>query len=340
VQKAIDAKWLSEIEKIYGDYSIYYQSDGVEQAVFDSNSGQARLRSARLLEALAARVELPREGRMLDVGCGNGAMLRAFSLFAPRWTLAGSELSDKTREAVESIERVEALYVGEPEKIPGSFGLLTMSHMLEHLPRPVEYLTRLRDKLTPGGLLVIEVPNYLQNPFDLLVADHASHFTARTAAELIRKAGYSVMWAATDWVPKELSVVARKTVSQDEETQTNMMIDPFNAATGMVEWLAETASRARSFASQTDFGIFGTSIAGTWLFAEVGDAVNFFVDEDPSRVGKTFMGRTVYHPSQIPDGSHVFIGLPPALAQAIHRRIAKPGVTFHLPPPLCIEVCG
>lgn len=332
VQKAIDAGWLAEVDRIYGDYSIYFQSDGVEQSVFDSDSGQGSLRSTRLLEALAARFELAAEGRMLDLGCGSGAMLRAFSRFAPGWRLAGSELSDTTRSAVESIERVEALYVGEPEQIPGSFDILTMSHLLEHIPRPKEYLARLLDKLNPGGLLVIEVPNYLQNPFDLLVADHSTHFTIRTAAEVIRRAGYRVMAAETDWVPKELSIVALKPTSEVEKTRAEGASDSFNVATRMVGWLKQTAGWARECARKGRFGIFGTSIAATWLCAEVGDAVSFFVDEDPSRIGREFMGRDVYHPSEVPGGSHVFIGLPTIMAEALAHRLAKSDVEFYLPP--------
>ena len=335
VQKLVDKEWLSEIERIYGNYSIYYQSDGVEQAVFDPGSGQSALRSARLLEALASHVKLPETGRLLDVGCGKGALLRAFSNFAPSWTLAGAELSDKTREVVESIAGVEALYVGAPEQIPGSYDIVTMIHMLEHIPGPVEYLSRLRDRLKPGGLLVIEVPNYLQNPFDLLVADHSSHFTIRTAAELIRKAGYQLTAAATDWVPKELTIVARK-AKPHEDTCESIEPDPFDATTKTVQWLKETVAAARGRAANGQFGIFGTSIAATWLYAEIGDVVGFFVDEDPSRVGKTFMGRSVYHPSAAPIGSHVFLGLPRKLAECVQGRVAKSGVTFHLPPPLDI----
>lgn len=330
VQKAVDAKWLSEIERIYGDYSIYYQSDGIEQAVFDG-AGQASFRSTCLLEALAARVKLPEDGRMLDVGCGSGAMLRAFSRFAPRWKLAGSELSDKTREIVESIETVEALYVGELEQIPGSFDMVTMSHMLEHIPRPIEYLVRLQSKLNPGGLLVIEIPNYLQNPFDLLVADHSSHFTARTASELVQKAGYQLVSVATDWVPKELTVVGRKA----EASAIRPVLvehEPFIATTRAVEWLANTVSAARKCAANSHFGILGTSIAATWLCGEVGDAVSFFVDEDPARIGKTFMGRPVLHPSTVPPDSHVFIALPRTLAESAQRRLEKASVDFCLPP--------
>ncbi|HEX8136025.1 MAG TPA: class I SAM-dependent methyltransferase [Pyrinomonadaceae bacterium] len=334
MQKAINDKWVRAVGEIYGHYSVYYQSDGVEQAVFDGASGQSALRSARLLERLGAHVFLPKEGRMLDLGCGNGAMLRAFSRFAPGWRLAGSELSEQMRPVVESIERVEALYTGEPEQIPGRFDLLTTIHMIEHVPGPTQYLARLREKLNPDGLLLIEVPNFMQNPFDLLIADHASHFTARKLSALIRKAGYEVLWAATDWVPKELSLVARRAEPVIEQTPPPAEPDLFEAVTKMVRWLKETASSARAIAGQGSFGIFGTSIAGSWLSAEVGEAVSFFVDEDPSRTGKRFMGRVVYHPSQVPEGSHVFVGLPTILAEAIVRRVARRGVKFYLPPML------
>lgn len=338
VQKLIDRDWLEEIERIYKDYTIYFQSEGVEQAVFDGASGQAALRSVRLLEALAAHVKLPEAGRLLDLGCGNGAMLRAFSHFAPRWRLAGVEMSEKNRSVVESIERVEALYTCQPEQVPGSFDLISMIHMLEHIPNPIEYLSRLRDKLNPGGLLLIQLPNYLENPFDLLVADHASHFTARTAAELIARCGYEAVAVATDWIPKELTVVARKTESgervQGLSKNDDLRADSLGMTKEAVRWLEETRERASLAASKGNFGLFGTSIAAMWLFGELEDAVSFFVDEDPSRVGRSMMGRKIYHPSEAPAGSHVFIALTTMLAELVLKRVERPDVNFYLPPAL------
>jgi 2-polyprenyl-3-methyl-5-hydroxy-6-metoxy-1,4-benzoquinol methylase len=340
VQKLIDREWFQEIERIYKDYTIYFQSEGVEQAVFDGTSGQAALRSVRLLEALAAHVKLPETGRLLDLGCGNGAMLRAFSRFATGWTLAGVEMSEKNREAVESIERVEALYTCQPEQVPGRFDLISMIHMLEHIPNPVEYLSRLQDKLNPGGLLLIQLPNYPENPFDLLVADHASHFTARTAAELIGRCGYEAQAVATDWIPKELTVVARK-AERDGQARAvtkseGSRLDSPGVTKETVRWLEETRNRARLCASKGSFGLFGTSIAAMWLFAELEDSISFFVDEDPSRVGKTILGRKIYHPSEAPAGSHVFIALTTMLAELVLKRVERPDVNFYLPPALSV----
>ena len=63
-------------------------------------------------------MELPARGRLLDLGCGNGSFLSAWSRLVPGWSLAGSEVSDKYRREVESIPGVEQLYTVDLDAIP------------------------------------------------------------------------------------------------------------------------------------------------------------------------------------------------------------------------------
>lgn len=78
-------------------------------------------------------------------------------------------------------------------------------------------------------------------------------------------------------------------------------------------------------------GLFGTSIAGTWLATEAEDAVAFFVDEDMSRRGRPHLGKPVYAPTEAPSGSQVFLGLPPELAAAIRKRLANLDLNLIMP---------
>jgi 2-polyprenyl-3-methyl-5-hydroxy-6-metoxy-1,4-benzoquinol methylase len=327
-QKIIDSVWEDEIEKIYQNYSIYQQGDGAEQVVFAGNSDQSSPRSVRILEFLQENTELTEKGRLLDIGCGNGALLRAFNRTAPKWSLVGTELNEKYRELIEGIVGVERLYTCAPEDVPGTFNLITMVHVLEHIVSPKDFLVSLRDKLSPDGLLMVEVPNYRQNPFDLLIADHITHFSPASVRAVIQNAGFEIIALSANWVPKELTIIARKledllpnyTCDNADETEKSVSL--------ALQWLESVVEDARQAAVTGDFGLLGTSIAATWLFSELGDSVDFFVDEDPYRIGKSYMGRPVFHPSQVQEGSKVFLALPTHIAQKVKERMESQGMDF------------
>ena len=244
--------------ELYAGYAIYDQAAGAEQAVFDQATGAAMSRSTRLLAALRGEVELPVTGRMLDVGCGNGAMLRAFSQAMPGWSLAGTELGDKYRGTIESIAGVERLYTCSPWEVSGEFDVISMIHVLEHIPHPEAYLKQLLTKLRPGGLLIVELPHHVANPFELLIADHCTHFAADTAATLLQRSGFDVLQAADDWVPKELTLVARRPLwsagacsrfssSDDMRTDSSAAVGPVGGADATEK--AEASLRTPKIAS-------------------------------------------------------------------------------------------
>jgi SAM-dependent methyltransferase len=296
--------------------------------VFDQATGAAATRSDRLVAQLAERLALPGRGRWLDVGCGNGGFLGSFARRFPGWTLAGTEYDAKYRAEVEAIPGVERLYTGELSEVPGEFDAISLIHVLEHIEGPRAFLAKVREKLRPGGWLVVELPHYADNPFELLIADHATHYGLETASALLESAGFRIELASDCAIPKELTLVARKEAPQPGRTPAAVReVGP------MIEWLASVAADARRVASGAkSFGLFGTSIAGTWLYGEVADVARFFVDEDPDRAGREHFGLPIHAPAQVPAGSDVYVGLPPAIARAVSGRLGREGVRYHAAP--------
>lgn len=331
VQKPADDVFLAEIAEIYRSYKIYHQAAGAEQAVFEQSSGLPASRSVKLLDAFRQLANLKPSGRMLDVGCGNGATIRAFGQVAPGWTKAGTEFDDKYRVDVESIPNTEPLHVGPVEHVLGSFDVITMVHVLEHIIDPVAVLKTVREKLAPGGLLLIEVPHHPANPFELLIADHRTHFTVDSMTRALAAAGFEIASAAEDWIPKELSIVAQPAHGREAPPRASDAAAARARIAGSISWLRQTAQELHDLGSTGRTGLFGTSIAGTWLASEVGERVAFFVDEDPARIGRMYLGRPVHSPADVPSGSRVFVGLPPVVADGICTRLARPGVEFMSP---------
>jgi len=335
VQKITDHAWSKDAQSIYSNYTLYHQANGKEQAVFDINSGKTSRRSESVLQYVETRINLKPSGRYMDLGCGSGNALRYFSGLRPRWLLSGAELSSKFRKEVESISKRVLFYSCPLKRIPGRFNLITMFHLLEHIIDPVHFLVEVRDKLASDGFLVIDVPDYRHNPFDLFVTDHCMHFTMPTLRAVLFNAGFEIDSISSSLIPKELVVIARK----KREIKGDNCVKRLGAASYPLShvacalaWVKLFLERAKKLSEKDNFGIFGTSITATWLMGRVGGRVRFFVDEDPCRQGRSYLGVPVYHPQDIPNGSNVFLALPFGMAKKISKRLSRKESKFYLPP--------
>ena len=339
VQKPADARWREEAAAIYSRYAIFRQAaGGAEQRVFNQASGTSLRRSDIVLKRLNAAYPFPAAGRALDVGCGNGPTLRALAEAVPDWTLYGHEISDAGAAALAAIAGFKRLYTGDPAGIDDRFDLITLSHSLEHIPEPVETLATLRSKLAPGGRLVVEVPNVRQNIYDLVVADHRSHFDPLTLVAAARRAGFPHAAVFDDWAFKELTLVAaNEPLAVQPEGRPLAPLDARDISQ-RVAWLAAVLDSADKVArSAGDFGIFGTAIAATWLFGPLADRVAFFVDEDAARIGQMHEGRRILAPDRIPRAATVFVPLVPDVASVVAARLEALGVEACVPPPQRFE---
>jgi len=331
IQKEPHQVWREEIRAIYDAYEIYHLSNGSEQVIFSPGTGPASPRSQLLVEFLKQSVDLPAKGRLLDIGCGNGAALATFSQALPPWRLFGSELNDRALPLLSRLPNFDTLYTCDPAAIPGSFDLVSMIHSLEHMPDSHAAIRAAADRLSHGGLLFIEVPDIASSPFDLVVADHLLHLTIETLGHLSARAGLAPLVLTNHALSKELTLLAR-----DRQDAAPKRPDPAvgrKTAESIISWLTTVLEHARSVAAASRLGIFGTSISGMWLFGALRDRVAFFVDEDPTRIGGSFDGRPILAPAAVPAGSIVYLALVPSVANAIAKRLADLAADFIVPPP-------
>lgn len=138
---------------------------------------------------------------VLDVGCGGGLFLRELGIPQPQ--RVGLDFSPTAAAVAWKTNGVPAVCGALPRAPfrPGSFGLITMYHVLEHLYDPVTYLEAARDLLAPGGRLIVQVPNAACWQFLLLgerwngldIPRHLIHFKERDLVNLLEHCGYEVL---------------------------------------------------------------------------------------------------------------------------------------------------
>lgn len=99
------------------------------------------------------------EKMLLDIGCGTGEFLKIAQ--QNNWTVFGIEPNKKARSIANkktnnSVSDIEELSNFKPQ----SFDVITLWHVLEHLPRLEEHISLLKSLLKSNGTLIIAVPNY------------------------------------------------------------------------------------------------------------------------------------------------------------------------------------
>jgi 2-polyprenyl-3-methyl-5-hydroxy-6-metoxy-1,4-benzoquinol methylase len=111
----------------------------------------------------------PNKGRILDIGAGTGEFLSVAKQNG--WETIGLEPSQKAKQIAinKGISFVDHLSELENH----SFDLITMWHVLEHVPDLEHQIKELKRLLKPTGSLVIAVPNF--KSFD---AQHYANFWA------------------------------------------------------------------------------------------------------------------------------------------------------------------
>ncbi len=334
VQNPVDKDWHSETAEVYAQYKIYTQSAGNEQSVVSSGK-ELVPRSTKVFQQLLSYLDLNKPGRLLDIGCANGSLLRYFGTLAPNWKMVGFEIDNKRRSEVESIPGVEAFVSGSLDNIMKSFDLITLIHVFEHIPYPSNWLENLKKLLNPNGMVVIQVPNPMQNPFNLLIADHCSHFIMPDLINIVHKAGYEVITSSSKWVSRELSILIRPAEFNHTDIKSPDRVineERFSSyPESAVQWLHHITQQVESLPKDKPRGIWGTAIAATWLFSLMDGNVEFFIDEDANRIGQEHLGLPIYSPETVPKESIIFVALTPEIAKNIVSRWSHLDVSFFVP---------
>jgi 2-polyprenyl-3-methyl-5-hydroxy-6-metoxy-1,4-benzoquinol methylase len=328
IQKVIDHDWRRLAEGIYERYRINHQAAGEEPRLFNTPFGSGA-RTEILLKYLLRLIDLPAAGKLLDIGCSNGNLLKSFHRIRPEWELYGYEISEMWKEEVLALPGVRGFHAGPDVSYPFRYDLITVCHVLEHVPNPAAFLRPLLANLAPAGRLVVIVPNIRQNPIDLLIADHCSHFDVESLDRVLRVSGLPATDLTARAIPKELIAIAGPTEGETKKSWSDEPAVPADKLCRdyfrLFDGVREAARAARAEASS--FGIMGSSIAAAWLAREIGD-VAFFADEDESRRGNSLMGRPIVSLAEAPAGATVFIPMSRNVAERIIARAGRLPIEF------------
>ena len=157
--------------------------------------------------------------RLLDIGCGTGDFIATAtrSGFKAAGIEPAREVVDAARERGLDVHcrSLEKLVAEPPRDLEGRFDVLVMLNVLEHVPDPVSTVDTCRSLLSPGGVLVVRVPNDFteiqaaaaaaigRDEWWIAVPDHINYFDFDSLHRLLENRGFEIAASFGDF-PMEL----------------------------------------------------------------------------------------------------------------------------------------
>jgi len=202
------------------EYRLLYQ--GQEEP----NPKDLTVQTARAKVALDyIRQQVKSSNHILDIGCSTGILLQQFQANY-QCQACGIEPGNVYRKYAQTLG-LEVFSSLEELHAPGlsHFDLVSMMHVLEHLPNPVEYLKYIREKfLEPDGWLLLEVPNlYAHDCFEVA---HLISFSAHTLTQVVQKAGYRVIQLHVHGLPRSKLIPLYLTLLAQPDSGENYSFKP------------------------------------------------------------------------------------------------------------------
>jgi len=137
---------------------------------------------------------------LLDVGCGTGDFLQTAQ--KNNWTVSGIEPNEQARKIANKKTNNSVFEIEQLSKFEeNSFDVITLWHVLEHLPNLENQISVFKKLLKPNGTLIIAVPNY--KSYDATyykefwaaydVPRHLWHFNKTAISKLVSKEAMQVL---------------------------------------------------------------------------------------------------------------------------------------------------
>ena len=286
-------------------------------------------------------------GKVLDIGCGKGLLLRRFLARYPGYAAFAIEPS---RNAVAFFRRNMpelTVFEGGYQDAPflgagGGFDVIFANGVLEHLPDPVDFLGRCRAALVPGGLLYIGVPNFENNPGDLLTYDHLSRFTPEIISGLFARVGLAIVRSDLSATRVPMWYLLRATEPAQPElagsfergaAQARVALGDIGSMLASYEACADAVDHRGGKVAMYGTGLIG--IAGTRHTRLNAARISCFVDDNPTWWGSVRLGIPVRSPRELPSLgiTDVVIAANPCNVKHILARLSQidAPVTVHAP---------
>ena len=295
ISRRMSQKDEDALEAMY--QSAEYASHGNAHMVHSDSEGEiaaAEVQSRIILE----KVFLRTGSRVLDVGCLGGKLLGAIGKKVRGAKCVGFDVGERPGfVAQEGCTFIK----GSLSDLKGEFDLIILSHSLIYIKNLSGFFGNLLTLLAPNGKVFIHIPDVDVRPSTLLLGDQYHYFSGASMVDILRLNGFRANVITGHPFSRDIILFAEKESGLPMESPiSGLSLD------GLLGQLLHFQTELKQI-PHPEVAILGTTIEASFAYSQIPKKVNFFLDENRSRVGRYFHGKPIFHPSVLTKGQKCLV---------------------------------
>ncbi|QMU28964.1 class I SAM-dependent methyltransferase [Adhaeribacter radiodurans] len=307
------------------DYDEYYTNlSRYQDNKTSTGGGENALDAKRLDDTVADIVKklTSKNARILDIGCANGGLLKRFKDLGYT-NLVGIDPSPVCAENTKKLTGLEA-HAASLFHIPahlGTFDVIIVSHVLEHLFDLYQAIEGFYAILNEGGIVYAECPdagNYykvIHAPFQEINTEHINHFSTTSFFNLFSIHNFTKLadGKRSFLIPSGLPYTAVYGFYQKSAENTSNEITKDYATVEAIQSYIQKSSLILTRINekieelnsrQKEIFVWGTGQLTMKLLANTAlrnANIKAFIDSSPVNAGRHLNNRPILHPTKVAD---------------------------------------